>query len=163
MGGVPLNAKHNSPGLHMTLTPQPISLSTANGFVACNHRHSGQVVGHIFSVGLFDEEYILRGVAIVGRPVARALDDGATVEVTRLATDGTRNACSMLYAAARREAKRRGYGAVVTYTRTDESGASLRASGFRVAGKVTARQWSCPSRPRQWRDAVARTRWGSVA
>lgn len=147
----------------MSAVPQPISLATANGFVACNHRHSGQVVGHLFSLGLFDADYLLRGVAIVGRPVARALDDGATVEVTRLATDGSRNACSKLYAAARREARRRGYRTVVTYTRADESGASLRASGFRVAGRVSARQWSCPSRPRRLRDAVDRIRWESPA
>lgn len=82
----------------------PITLREANAFVEQNHRHHGPTVGHKFSIGLSDGEKIV-GVAIVGRPVARHLDDGWTLEVNRLCTDGTRNACSMLYAAAWRTAR----------------------------------------------------------
>lgn len=77
----------------------PMTLREANAFVEQNHRHHGATVGHKFSIGLSDGEKIV-GIAIVGRPVSRHLDDGWTLEVNRLCTDGTRNACSMLYAAA---------------------------------------------------------------
>lgn len=86
----------------------PMTLKEANAFVEQNHRHHGKVTGHKFSIGLSDGEKIV-GVAIVGRPVARHLDDGWTLEVNRLCTDGTRNACSMLYAAAWRAARAMGY------------------------------------------------------
>lgn len=86
----------------------PMTLREANAFVEQNHRHHGATVGHKFSIGLSDGEKIV-GVAIVGRPVSRHLDDGWTLEVNRLCTDGTRNACSMLYAAAWRAARAMGY------------------------------------------------------
>lgn len=144
------------------LSVMPISLATANAFVAAWHRHSGQVQGHRWSVGAFGRDLTLHGVAIVGRPVSRALDDGATVEVTRLATDGARNLCSLLYGAARREARRRGYTRVVTYTLVSETGASLRAAGFVPVAAVRPDGWDRPSRVRKPRPAVARTRWESA-
>lgn len=142
---------------------QRVSLSTANLFVYAWHRHSKPVVGHLYSLGLFGDDLMLHGVAIVGRPVARALDDGRTVEVTRLATDGTRNACSMLYAAACREARRRGYRVVVTYTLATETGASVRAAGFVRAGVVRGRQWDTPTRRRDYRHVEDRIRWERAA
>lgn len=42
------------------------------------------------------------GVAIAGQPIARKLDDGLTIEVRRLCTDGTKDACSKLYGACAR-------------------------------------------------------------
>lgn len=108
----------------------PVTLEQANAFVRSLHRHSRPVVGHKFSVGVADEE--LRGVAIVGRPVARKLDDGRAVEITRVCTDGTRNACSMLYAACRKAARAMGHDPIYTYTLPEEGGASLRAAGFRL-------------------------------
>ena len=141
------------------MTIEPIALSLANSFVAAWHRHSRPVVGHLWSLGLWADVLDLRGVAIVGRPVARALDDGMTVEITRLATDGTRNACSALYGACCREARRRGYRRVVTYTLATESGASLRASGFRPSAHVKGRQWDTPARRRFHRPTPDRIRW----
>jgi hypothetical protein len=88
------------------------------------------------------------GCAIVGKPVARLLDDGATVEVTRCCTDGTRNACSFLYRVCVRVANAMGYRRVLTYTLTDEGGASLRGAGFRVTNKSKPQGWSRPSRQR---------------
>jgi hypothetical protein len=88
------------------------------------------------------------GVAIVGRPVARGLDDGLTLEITRVCTDGTPNAASALYGAARRATFALGYRKLVTYTLASESGISLRASGYRVVGEVQGRSWNCASRPR---------------
>jgi hypothetical protein len=86
----------------------------------------------------------MRGVAIVGRPVARGADDGWTAEVTRCCTDGARNACSMLYAAAWRAVRALGYRKLITYTLAAEGGGSLRAAGFKVVGEVAGRSWSCP-------------------
>jgi hypothetical protein len=137
----------------MKLQIVPVDLKTANEFVRKLHRHSRPVVGHRFSVGVACEHGILRGVAIVGRPVSQWLDDGKAAEVTRLCTDGTHNACSMLYGAARRAAKALGYSPVYTYTLPDEGGASLRAAGFRLdkenAGGCSASWHSRPNRTAQ--------------
>ena len=86
------------------LTVKPMSLADANRFVAEHHRHHKPVRGHKFSLGCMANGR-LAGVAIVGRPVSRYLDDGLTLEVNRLCTDGTKNACSFLYGAAARAAK----------------------------------------------------------
>jgi hypothetical protein len=137
-------------------------LLTAKRLVRRWHRHSDKLpCGHVFSLLLVDGDGEPHAVAIVGRPVSRMLDDGATLEVTRLATDGTRNACSMLYAAAAREGRARGYAEIITYTRTDETGASLRASGWEAEyRRDRAKQWDCPSRPREHDlDACGRVRW----
>ena len=123
-------------------------LSEANAFVSQHHRHHGPVVGHRFSLGVADADGQVRGVAIVGRPVARSLDDGLTLEVTRVATDGAKDACSALYGACRRAVFALGYRKLVTYTLASERGVSLKAVGFRVVGEVRGRSWSCTSRPR---------------
>ena len=108
----------------------PVPLEDANEFVRKLHRHNKPVLGSKFCIGVRDEIDRLRGVAIVGRPVARLLDDGLTAEITRVCTDGTRNACSMLYGACRKAAKAMGYERIFTYTLPEEGGASLRAAGF---------------------------------
>lgn len=117
------------------LTLIPISLSEANTFVATWHRHHKPVVGHKFSIGC-EADGRLAGVAIVGRPVSRYLDDGKTLEVNRLCTDGTKNACSFLYAAAARAARAMGYQRIITYTLDTEGGASLHAAGWCCAGRA---------------------------
>jgi len=94
----------------------PVTFVQACEFVTDWHRHHRRPVGHKFSIGVADERDVLVGVAVVGRPVARHLDDGLTLEVTRVATDGTANACSLLYAAAWQAAKALGYRRLVTYT-----------------------------------------------
>lgn len=130
------------------LTVCPLPLNEANAFVRQHHRHHSPVVGHKFSIGVADPAGMVRGVAIVGRPVARSRDDGLTLEVTRLATDGCPNACSALYAAAWRAAKALGYQRLGTYTLASEPGTSLRAAGWRIVHEVPGRSWSCPTRPR---------------
>ncbi|GAA4226000.1 hypothetical protein GCM10022254_09460 [Actinomadura meridiana] len=140
----------------------PVRFVDACGFVAMWHRHHAPPVGHKFTLGIADEADVLRGVAIVGRPVARFLDDGLTLEVTRTATDGTANANSMLYAAAWRAAKALGYRRLITYTQDGESGASLRAAAWRVVAERPARRgWTCPSRPRHalGTEGIPRTLW----
>ena len=123
----------------------PMKHATANEFVRRLHRHSRPTVGAIFCVGVADDE--LRGVAIVGRPVARMLDDGATVEILRVATDGARNACSMLYGACRRISREMGYARILTYTLPEEGGASLRGAGFRFDGEAGAPAKNWHNRP----------------
>lgn len=145
----------------MSLRTVPVSFKQAGQFVADWHRHHRPPRGHKFSVGVADED-VLVGVAIVGRPVARMLDDGLTLEVTRVATDGHRNACSLLYAAAWQAAKALGYRRLITYTQQGESGASLRAAGWHiVAQRPPAPGWSRPSRPRgdHGTAGIARQRW----
>lgn len=131
----------------MTLALTPITLREANAYVEQHHRHHGPSRGCIVCVAVAEGEAV-RGVAIVGRPVARGADDGFTAEVTRCCTDGARNACSMLYAAAWRAVRALGYRKLITYTLKTEGGGSLRAAGFKVIGEVAGRTWSCPSRPR---------------
>jgi hypothetical protein len=125
----------------------PLELGEANAFVAQHHRHHGPVTGHKFSLGAVLAGSIV-GVSIIGRPNARAMQDGMTLEITRLATDGTRNASSFLYGASCKAIFALGYRRVSTYTLKTESGASLRAVGFRIAAEVKGRSWNCPSRPR---------------
>lgn len=127
----------------------PLSLKQANEHVAAWHRHNDPVVGHKWSVGCADIDGVLRAVMIVGRPVARGFDDGHTLEVLRVASDGAHNANSMLYGAAARAAFAMGYSRVITYTQANEPGSSLRAAGWKVIAERPARAgWSAPSRPR---------------
>lgn len=125
----------------------PVTLDEANEFVSRHHRHHGRVIGHKFSVGVAEGETI-RGVAIVSRPVSRMLDDGLTLEVTRVATDGAKDACSALYGACRRATFALGYRKLVTYTLPSESGSSLRGAGWRLIGEAGGGSWSRTSRPR---------------
>jgi hypothetical protein len=133
----------------------PITLDEANAMVAAFHRHHKPVIGHKFSIGCASEEAIV-GVAIIGRPVARGNDDGMTLEVARCCTDGTRNACSMLYGAAWRAAKAMGYRRMITYTLPEEGGASIRASGWTLIGQRGGGNWNTPSRPRIDTDQLLR-------
>lgn len=149
----------------MTLEVRPITLRDACTFVGVHHRHNAPPRGHKFSVGLYAGDDLV-GVAIAGRPVARALDDGRTLEVTRTCTNGHPNANSMLYGAVRRCAWAMGYRRVVTYTQEGESGTSLRAAGFVCAADLEARgSWAdCSVKLREIRNAigaggVARRRW----
>lgn len=131
----------------MSMTVTPITLRAARVYVAANHRHHKPPQGGLFAVAAAVNGEIV-GVAIVGMPVARMLADGWTVEVTRLCTDGTRNACSFLYRVAWRVANAMGYRKLVTYTLADEGGASLRGAGFRCLGQAGGGSWSRTIRPR---------------
>lgn len=166
----------------MTLRLVPVRFRDACGYVEMWHRHHAPPKGCKFCIGVARGE-VLVGVAIVGRPVARLLDDGLTLEVTRTATDGTRNANSMLYGAAWRAAKALGYRRLVTYNHTrifgpvcagpcdhhscsairlSESGTSLHAAGWRVVAERPAHDgWDRPSRPRAatGTEAIPRTLW----
>lgn len=143
---------------------QPIALKHAMTWVHEHHRHelTGKqrpVVGGGWAHSVVDEEGVIHGCAIVGRPVARYLDDGLTAEVTRLATDGHHNAASMLYGASRATAKAMGYKHLVTYILASEPGTSLRAAGWVKDTTVQGRQWDRPKRSREHVLVEDRVRW----
>lgn len=131
----------------MGLEIQPISYREACAYVAEHHRHHQPPQGWLFGCAANDGERVV-GVVMVGRPVARHLDDGWTAEVTRLCTDGTKNTASALYGAAWRAAKALGYRRLITYTLAEEGGASLRAAGWREVGARGGGSWDRPGRPR---------------
>jgi hypothetical protein len=142
------------------LTVVPVDWRTARGFVEDWHRHNRRPVGYRFAIGVETGGQLV-GVAVIGRPVARMSDDGMTLEVTRCTTDGTPNACSALYGAAWRAVKAMGYRRLITFTRADESGSSLRGAGWRViAERPMRRGWDTPSRRRgTTTDPIPRTLW----
>ena len=147
------------------LTLCPVTLDEANAFVAKFHRHHKPVPGAKFCVGVFNVKTTeICGVCIVGRPIARMLDDGWTLEVNRTCTDGTPNANSFLYGAARRAAWALGYKRLITYTLAEEGGASLRAAGFRNIGEAGGGPWSRGSRPRiDTHPQQKKIKWEAVA
>jgi len=139
----------------------PLTLADANKLVANWHRHHVPADQSKFCLGVCTEDGKLVGAAIVGRAVARCLDDAFTLEVNRCVTDGTPNACSALYGAVARTAKAMGYLKVYTYTRFDEEGASLRAAGWLLDDpEIRARSWAMPNRKRTDKtEVVKRKRW----
>jgi hypothetical protein len=157
----------------------PVEWGEVRRFVVLYHRHSDPPISHKFSIGLRDDATgELIGVAIAGRPVSRHLDDGMTIELTRVTTTGERNACSRLYGAACRAAFAIGYRRVITYTLASESGSSLRGAGFEIDhayADATRIGWNRSSRPRgaqtrmfyparsEDEEDVARVRWIRVA
>jgi len=126
---------------------RPITVRAASRFVTEHHRHHDAPTGAKFCLAAWHDGQLV-GVAMVGRPVSRRLDNGLTAEVIRVATDGTRNACSFLYGASKRAAQAMGYRKVLTYTLEEEGGASLRAVGWNRVGVAGGGSWSVPSRPR---------------
>lgn len=138
----------------------PCSNEAAKIYVESFHRHHGSSVQARFCIAACDEIGNVRGVAMVGRPVSRVLDNGWTLEVNRLASDGCPNVCSLLYSASRRIAREMGYRKLITYIREDEPGTSLRAAGWRFEEAIRARSWNMPGRPREDKtEIVRRGRW----
>lgn len=131
----------------MKLQIVPIFRDEAFAFIEKHHRHHGKPVGGLFQIAVSNGTEIV-GVAMIGRPVARALQDGFTAEVNRLCTDGTPNTCSMLYAASWRAARALGYRRLITYILNTEPGTSLRAAGWKLVGECGGGSWSVKSRPR---------------
>jgi hypothetical protein len=141
------------------LTLVPITQKEAKMFVRQHHRHHRPPVGSIYQIGCGDGEKIV-AVVIAGRPIARHLDDGWTIEITRLCSNGAYNACSMLYAAAWRAARALGYKKAITYILEDERGTSLSAAGWRCVGKCGGGSWSRKTRPRiDTHPLQAKFRW----
>lgn len=125
----------------MSLEVRPCELVAANDYIAAHHRHHKRVQGHRWSAACWDGDRLC-GVIVVGRPVARnGGHPGSVLEITRLCTDGTKNACSKLISAAVAAGKALGYSRIQTYILESESGVSLRASGFTDEGPAGGGQW----------------------
>lgn len=120
---------------------KPITFREACDFILKHHRHHRPTVSCKFCIAVFDDDKLC-GVAVCGRPVSRHYDDGTVCEVNRLCTDGTPNACSMLYGACCRVAKAMGYERVITYILVSENGASLKASNFVCDGIAGGTHWT---------------------
>lgn len=143
----------------MALEILPISIRQAKAFVSVVHRHLPAPQGAVFALGVWDSKTLV-GVALVARPVSRYLDDGWTAEVTRVATNGAKNACSLLYGAAWRVCRQLGYCRVITYTLEMEPGTSLRAAGWIKEGPAGGGEWSRKVRPRKASVQVGnKVRW----
>lgn len=144
----------------MSLRVRPLTLKQANTLVNDLHRHHKPVTGHRFSLGVYDGDRFC-GAAIVGRPVARVVDQYAVAEVSRLVTDGTKNACSILYAAAARACAAMGFDHIQTYTLATEPGTSLRAAGWTTDGTTSGGDWNNSWRKGRRTDQPMepKTRW----
>lgn len=145
------------------LKVRPLTLKQANELVAGLHRHHKPAVGHRFSIGV-ESDGKLVGAAIVGRPVARMVDQYSVAEVTRLVTDGTRNACSILYAAAARAAQAMGFEKIQTYILDTEPGTSLKASGWQMEAETSGGNWNHSWRKgrREDQPMQKKQRWSKV-
>lgn len=121
----------------------PCDIHDAKRYVELHHRHHKAPLGAKFALAVADEQGTVRGVALVGRPVARMIQDGWTLEVVRLATDGAKNACSALYAASWRVTRALGYRRLVTYVLSTESGTSVKAAGWKCIGEAGVRVGPC--------------------
>ncbi len=136
----------------------PLTVKASEAFVRRFHRHSsGRGSGKFAVQALLGGRVV--GVGLAGRPSAIPLDDGRTIEVLRVCTDGTANACSFLYGALHRVARAMGYRRAIIYTLATEPGTSVRASGYKFAACVRPDHGDRPSRPRARRAPVARIRW----
>ena len=135
-----------------------VELKEANAFVSALHRHHKPVVGHRFSIGA-EHGGKLVGCVIVGRPVARQSDQKNIAEVTRLVTDGTKNACSFLYSQARRAARELGFITIQTFILQTESGVSLRASGWECLGITKVGSWQTRAGRRTDQPAEQKIKW----
>lgn len=141
----------------------PCTRDEAQFYVALFHRHHGASVGARFSLAVIDESGRVRGVAMMGRPVARGFSSRTVLELTRMATDGCDNAPSALYGAARRVAREMGFHRIVTYIRSDEPGTSLKAAGWHPENLLVGRSWDTRSRPREDKtEIIGRVRWGVI-
>jgi hypothetical protein len=150
----------NAPTRTQKLRIVPVTFRQACSFIAEHHRHHRPPRGMKFALGVACGEHLV-GVATIGRPVARHLDDQRTIEVTRTCTVGQPNANSKLYGAAWKIARAMGYHRLITYTQDGENGASLRAAGLTPVAELPPRTgWSTPSRPRPpGADGISRVRW----
>ncbi len=123
------------------LSIRPCTFRAASDYINANHRHHSATIGCKFAIAVYDGDKMV-GVAVAGRPVSRCLDDGFTLEINRVCTDGTKNACSMLYGACTRIARDMGYRKVITYILASEDGASVKAANFVCEGEAGGTHWT---------------------
>ena len=147
----------------MVMVIKPCELKDANTYIAKLHRHHKPIAGHRFSIAAW-KDGVMVGVATVGRPVARMTNQKTVLEVTRLCTDGTRNACSILYAAAARIGRTIGYESIQTFILESAPGTSLKAAGWKPVAMSPGGDWNRPSRGARRTDQAmtAKQKWEMV-
>jgi len=119
----------------------PITFEKACRFVNMHHRHHFNSHAHKWSIG-YEEEGKLIGVGMIGRPLNRHLDDGLSLEITRVCVlENNPNVCSIIISALCRSAKSMGYKRVYTYTLESESGSSLKGCGFENMATTISKKW----------------------
>jgi hypothetical protein len=136
----------------------PLNLDEAGDYVKKHHRHNDPPTRSKFAIGAVKEGQLV-GVAIAGRPIARLLNDGKTLEIIRVCTDGTFNANSFLYSRVKKIALLMGYEKVITYTLQEESGASLKAIGAQIEAEVQPGKWNRKGRPRRNQEVYSKLKW----
>lgn len=137
----------------------PLELAESKAFVEKYHRHHGSVHRDKWRVGCADGDKLV-GVANVGRPIARHLDDGHTLEVLRLCSTGEKDVCSFLYAKCARIAREMGYSKIIIYILDNEDGTSLRAAGWHKEADTKGHSWDTPSRRRNTKAPICdKQRW----
>lgn len=146
----------------MDMRIAPITFKEASSYINKYHRHHNATIGCKFCISVVDDGGQLHGVAVCGRPVSRHLDDGVTLEINRVCTDGSRNACSMLYGACCRIAREMGYRKVITYILASESGTSLKASNFVCEGEAGGTHWTGVRNKGQYIPAEMKKRWVKI-
>jgi hypothetical protein len=139
---------------------RPCAVRRAETLVREIHRHLPRIEGGLFATTVYVSDELV-GVAVASQPKARMSNDGFTAEITRCATDGHPNACSKLYAALCRALAAIGHRRVLTYTRPDEPGTSLRAAGFVDDGVTNEESWDRFGRRRKPRpdEEIPKRRW----
>ena len=142
-----------------------ISLVEAKAFIGEHHRHNAPPVSWRWGHAVYNGHELI-AVAMVGRPVARMIDASKVVEVNRLCVNHeldselTWKACSMLYTAAAKEAERRGFEKVITYTLETEAGTSLRYARWKPEHTTRAQSWNRGARKRTDKAPTCRKiRW----
>jgi hypothetical protein len=152
-----------TPARAARLELRPITLLKARHFIDQHHRHRRAPAAWKFGIALHAEGE-LAGVIVIGRPIARRLDDGMTAEVIRCCVrEDVPNGCSRLYGAGRRAVFAMGYSRLITYTLASEPGGSLRAAGFTAAAETRGETWDRPSRHRDAGDCLPKIRWEIAA
>lgn len=160
-------------GMSGRLTIRPATLREANNFVRRWHSHNKPVKGCMFAAACETRGRDVVGVAIVGRPIAPALQDGRTIEVTRVATPGLRadrrcwGAMSMLLRSVWQAAWALGVRRGVSYTRSDESGRGYEAAGWVAVATTRPEEWTGGNKSMRWlpglyvptTELVERVRW----
>ncbi len=147
----------------MGLRIMPLTLAQANELINKWHRHHKPAVGHRFSLGAVEGENLV-GAAIVGRPIASECEHYAVAEVTRLVTNGHKNACSFLYAACARVAREMGFWKIQTYILEEEKGTSLLAAGWGFEALTAGGNWNHSWRKgrREDQPMSRKQRWGKM-
>jgi hypothetical protein len=148
----------------MSLRAVPLTLKEANRLVDLLHRHHKPARGHRFSIGAINSNGKMCAAVIVGRPVARGCNWRNTVEVNRLVSDGTKNACSFLYGAASRSAKEMGFHKIQTYLLEDELATTMKASGWTLVAITAGGQWTGTNNKARRTDQpiVPKQRWEKI-